>query len=177
MARVISVEAERFPIEGVFTISRGSKTEAEVITCTIREGSNAGRGECVPYRRYGETMDGVRAQIDAMRPRLETGISRAALVNPKLGLGLSIAYANAELPNFIQWKCMASGDYVMGLEPSNCFPEGLQRQMETGGLRMLAAGERIRTTLTLRVLTGEALAPYLRALQRQLPAIEAVLDS
>src|SRR6185437_5023331 len=48
MARVISAEAERFPIEGVFTISRGSKTEAEVITCTVREGDNAGCGECVP---------------------------------------------------------------------------------------------------------------------------------
>ena len=38
MARVISVEAERFPIAGTFTISRGSKTEAEVITCTISRG-------------------------------------------------------------------------------------------------------------------------------------------
>ena len=60
MARVISVEAERFPIAGTFTISRGSKTEAEVITCTIGEGGHSGRGECVPYKRYGETMDSVR---------------------------------------------------------------------------------------------------------------------
>lgn len=112
---------------------------------------------------FGPPVDGDPEQVFYHTLRDEGGISRAALVNPKLGLGLSIAYANAELPNFIQWKCMASGDYVMGLEPSNCFPEGLQRQMETGGLRMLAAGERIRTTLTLRVLTGEALAPYLRA--------------
>ena len=41
MARVISVEAERFPIAGVFTIARGSKTEAEVITCTIGDGTSA----------------------------------------------------------------------------------------------------------------------------------------
>lgn len=80
MARVISVEAESFPIAGVFTISRGSKTEAEVITCTIREGGNAGRGECVPYRRYGETMASVRAQIEAMRESLVAGIDRAALI-------------------------------------------------------------------------------------------------
>ncbi|TIW41945.1 MAG: dipeptide epimerase, partial [Mesorhizobium sp.] len=57
MARVISVESERFPIAGSFTISRGSKTEAEVITLTISEGGHAGRGECVPYKRYGETME------------------------------------------------------------------------------------------------------------------------
>jgi L-alanine-DL-glutamate epimerase-like enolase superfamily enzyme len=80
MARVISVEAQSFPIAGVFTISRGSKTEAEVITCTIREGDNSGRGECVPYRRYGETMEGVQAQLAAMRTAVEEGIDRVTLV-------------------------------------------------------------------------------------------------
>lgn len=81
MARVISVEAERFPIAGTFTISRGSKTEAEVITCTISDGDNRGWGECVPYKRYGETMDGVRDAIQAMRRQIEDGISRTALLD------------------------------------------------------------------------------------------------
>jgi L-alanine-DL-glutamate epimerase-like enolase superfamily enzyme len=80
MARVISVEAQSFPIAGVFTISRGSKTEAEVITCTIREGDNSGRGECVPYRRYSETMESVQAQLAAMRTAVEEGIDRVTLV-------------------------------------------------------------------------------------------------
>lgn len=81
MARVISVEAERFPIAGTFTISRGSKTEAEVITCTISDGANRGWGECVPYKRYGETVDGVRDAIEAMRRQIEDGISRTALLD------------------------------------------------------------------------------------------------
>ena len=81
MTRVISVEAERFPIAGTFTISRGSKTEAEVITCTISDGENRGWGECVPYKRYGETMDGVRDAIEAMRRQIEDGISRTALLD------------------------------------------------------------------------------------------------
>ncbi|TIU28355.1 MAG: dipeptide epimerase, partial [Mesorhizobium sp.] len=80
MARVISVEAERFPIAGTFTISRGSKTEAEVITVAIGDNGHVGRGECVPYKRYGETMEGVRAAIEAMRGRIEGGIDRAALL-------------------------------------------------------------------------------------------------
>ncbi|QKC96704.1 N-acetyl-D-Glu racemase DgcA [Mesorhizobium sp. NZP2298] len=80
MARVISVEAERFPIAGTFTISRGSKTEAEVITCTISQDGHSGRGECVPYKRYGETMDGVHAAIEAMRERIAGGIDRTALL-------------------------------------------------------------------------------------------------
>ncbi|PTE11450.1 N-acetyl-D-Glu racemase DgcA [Mesorhizobium helmanticense] len=81
MARVISVEAERFPIAGAFTISRGSKTEAEVIICTIRQGSHTGRGECVPYKRYGENMDGVHAAIEAMRERIAGGIDRVGLLD------------------------------------------------------------------------------------------------
>jgi len=81
MARVISVEAERFPIAGTFTISRGSKTEAEVITCTISDGDNRGWGECVPYKRYGETMDGVRDAIEAMRWQIEGGLSRKDLLD------------------------------------------------------------------------------------------------
>lgn len=81
MARVISVEAERFPIAGTFTISRGSKTEAEVITCTISDGDNRGWGECVPYKRYGETMDGVRDAIEAMRRQIEGGLSRKDLLD------------------------------------------------------------------------------------------------
>lgn len=80
MARVISVEAERFPIAGTFTISRGSKTEAEIITCTIGENGHVGRGECVPYKRYGETMDGVHAAIEAMRDQIAGGIGRTALL-------------------------------------------------------------------------------------------------
>ena len=81
MARVISAEMERFPIAGTFTISRGSKTEAEVITVTIAERGHSGRGECVPYKRYGETMDGVYAAIEAMRDRIAGGLSRTALLD------------------------------------------------------------------------------------------------
>jgi L-alanine-DL-glutamate epimerase-like enolase superfamily enzyme len=81
MPRDISVEAERFPITGVFTISRGSKTEAEVLTCTITEGGYSGRGECVPYRRYGETMESVRDAIEAVRTHIASGIDRTALLD------------------------------------------------------------------------------------------------
>lgn len=80
MARVISVESERFPIAGTFTISRGSRTEAEVIACTIADGPHRGHGECVPYRRYGETMESVLAEIEAARGLVEAGSDRTALL-------------------------------------------------------------------------------------------------
>ena len=79
MGRDLFVEAERFPITGSFTISRGTKTEAAVVTCTIREGDNVGRGECVPYARYGETLEAVQDAIEAMRPRIADGLGRSQL--------------------------------------------------------------------------------------------------
>jgi len=75
----LSVQIERWPIAGAFTISRGSKTEAVVVTVELRVGAHRGRGECVPYVRYGETADGVVAAIEAMRPALRRGLDHAAL--------------------------------------------------------------------------------------------------
>lgn len=80
MPRVLSVVSESFPIAGTFTISRGSKTEADVILCTIAESGHAGRGECVPYKRYGETMEGVAATIEQARQAIESGASRKDLL-------------------------------------------------------------------------------------------------
>lgn len=77
--RDLFVEAERFPIAGSFTISRGSKTEAAVLTCTIKAGDNVGRGECVPYARYSETLESVATAIEAVRPDIASGITRQQL--------------------------------------------------------------------------------------------------
>ena len=60
----LTVAHESWPIEGVFTIARGSKTEANVVVVSLSDGTHTGRGESVPYPRYNETVEGV---IDAIR--------------------------------------------------------------------------------------------------------------
>jgi len=80
VARTLQIEQESFPIAGSFTISRGSKTAADVICVTLRQGGKAGRGECVPYGRYGETLAGVRDTIEAARVVIELGGGRADLL-------------------------------------------------------------------------------------------------
>jgi L-alanine-DL-glutamate epimerase-like enolase superfamily enzyme len=75
----LSVRIERWPLAGAFTISRGSKTEAVVVVAELDDSGHRGRGECVPYGRYGETPDGIVAAIEAMRRRLRKGLGRAAL--------------------------------------------------------------------------------------------------
>jgi L-alanine-DL-glutamate epimerase-like enolase superfamily enzyme len=75
----LSVQIERWPLATAFTISRGSKTEAVVVTVDLSDGTHRGRGECVPYSRYHEAPEGVVAAIEAMRPALARGLDRTAL--------------------------------------------------------------------------------------------------
>ena len=81
MSRVLSVAEERFPIAGAFTISRGTKTEAVVVICSITQSGRTGRGECVPYARYGETPKSVRAQIAAVAEAVANGAGRQQLLS------------------------------------------------------------------------------------------------
>lgn len=60
----IEVTRDVFRLAQVFTISRGSRTQADVLTVSVTIGGVRGRGECVPYARYGETLDSVTAQIE-----------------------------------------------------------------------------------------------------------------
>lgn len=79
MARTLSIAVETFPIAGRFVISRGAKTEARVVVASVTAGSVRGRGECVPYARYGETVESVVAQIERARAAIEAGADRVAL--------------------------------------------------------------------------------------------------
>ncbi len=60
---MITARAETFRLAQTFTIARGSKTHAHVVTVDVARGGLRGRGECVPYARYGETVDSVLAQV------------------------------------------------------------------------------------------------------------------
>ena len=62
--RTLRLTRDSFRLAEVFTISRGSRTEAKVLTLHIEQDGHVGRGECVPYGRYGETLDSVAAQIE-----------------------------------------------------------------------------------------------------------------
>jgi len=61
-----TVTADTFPLAEVFTISRGSRTEAQVLTVRVDDGGITGWGECVPYARYGETLASVTAEIEGL---------------------------------------------------------------------------------------------------------------
>src|SRR5262245_27557268 len=78
--RQLKVNVESWPIAGTCTISRGSRTEARVVVAAIESNGLTGRGECVPYARYNETVEGVAAQIEATAPAISGGASRSDLL-------------------------------------------------------------------------------------------------
>ncbi|GJE75329.1 N-acetyl-D-Glu racemase DgcA [Methylorubrum suomiense] len=86
MPRRLTVAVERFPIAGAFTIARGSRTEAVVVTATVEDGAMRGRGECVPYARYGESVESVVAAIEAQAEWLAGSGTRSDLFE-RLGPG------------------------------------------------------------------------------------------
>jgi len=80
MTRNLTVSAESWPIAGAFTISRGSRTEARVCVASIQDGAFTGRGECVPYARYGETVESVISQIEGAAEAISRGAGRSDLL-------------------------------------------------------------------------------------------------
>jgi L-Ala-D/L-Glu epimerase len=75
----LAVRIERWPIAGTFSISRGAKTEAVVVVAELSGDGYRGRGECVPYARYGESVEGVAEAIRAMAEAIADGLDRERL--------------------------------------------------------------------------------------------------
>ena len=69
-ALAITVRTQTWPLSSAFVISRGAKSQATVVVAKVSDGIATGRGECVPYARYGENVDGVAAAIRSAAPAL-----------------------------------------------------------------------------------------------------------
>jgi L-alanine-DL-glutamate epimerase-like enolase superfamily enzyme len=76
---LLTARVEHWPIAGSFTISRGAKTQAVTVVAEVSRGGLSGRGECVPYPRYGETPEAALAALIAMQEPLSRGLDRQAL--------------------------------------------------------------------------------------------------
>jgi len=86
------------------------------------------------------------------------GFVRCAVVNDNLegeGMGVYLVYKIDQLPNFIEWKMMGEGEYVVGMEPANCGVEGRAKDRERGTLQFLKPGEVREFKLEVGVLTGK----------------------
>lgn len=80
MSRTLQAQHDRFALSRPFRIARGVKSLADVITVTVSEGGVAGRGEGVPYPRYGESVEAALAAVESVRGPVESGLGREALL-------------------------------------------------------------------------------------------------
>jgi L-alanine-DL-glutamate epimerase-like enolase superfamily enzyme len=163
---------EDFPLARAFVISRGARTHARVVTATLTRDGVVGRGECVPYARYGETAEGVAAAIaglpgDAPREAL------AALLPPG-------AARNAADCALWDWEAKRAGVRAWDLAGlpaprpvTTCFtlsldaPEAMEARAREEGWRPL---------LKVKLGTPDDL-PRLRAVRRGAPGARLVVDA
>ena len=82
--RKLTIRAESWPLRQRFSIARGSKISADVLCVEIVQDACVGRGEAVPYRRYGESMETVTAAVESIQAALENGLGRADLLDALL---------------------------------------------------------------------------------------------
>lgn len=82
--RQVTIKVESWPLRQRFTIARGSKISADVLVVEIAEGGITGRGEAVPYRRYGETMETATAAVEGVQQALQSRLGRQDLLDALL---------------------------------------------------------------------------------------------
>jgi L-alanine-DL-glutamate epimerase-like enolase superfamily enzyme len=111
MPKSLVVRHESWPIRGSFRIARGAKTAADVVIVEIADDRATGRGECVPYPRYGETPAGVIAEIETLRSEIVRGLTRAEL-QQRLKPG---AARNAIDCALLDWEARTTGKSVADL--------------------------------------------------------------
>jgi len=99
-----------------------------------------------PEINYPDTVFYHQLKTDA------TGWSRAAFINSEKNLGIYIYYDSRYLPHFIQWKFLEMGNYVTGMEPSNCLLEGRSKERKQRNLVYLEPGEKQVIQLELGLL-------------------------
>jgi L-Ala-D/L-Glu epimerase len=150
---IITYNAQTWPLAEAFVISRGAKNEAQVVVAEVGDGTVVGWGECVPYARYGETIETVSRQIEAARQhlaRIQAGEPEAAraLLPELLPPG---AARNALDCALWDYQAKSNGTTVAGL--AGCIPPAP-----------------VVTAYTLSLDTPDAMAAKARAVSHLPPA-------
>jgi L-alanine-DL-glutamate epimerase-like enolase superfamily enzyme len=169
---MISVTHDAFALAEVFTISRGSRTEAQVLTARVMRDGATGLGECVPYARYGETMESVAAQIEG----LPEDISRQDLQDA-LPPG---AARNAVDCALWDWMAKHEGARVFqlaGLPPPGPVVTAFTLSLDTPeNMRAAAARHAHRPLLKIKLGTPDDM-PRLEAVRAGAPEADLIVDA
>ncbi len=176
MKRRLTFQVESWPIQGSFNISRGAKTSAEVIVCEISEADHSGFGECVPYARYGETLERVSEQISEVRGRIEAGESQESIVDAMVpgaarnAVDCALWDLNAKLKGI-------PAHQLIGLTPPRPVVTATTISLGEAGEMAIAAKELTDYPLLKVKLGGEGDAERIRAVAAAAPNSKIILDA
>lgn len=170
------VRAESWPIRGGFRIARGPRASAEVVVLELDDGVETGRGECVPYDRYGESIDSVRAQIEAACPVLQeaNALERLAAIRPgaaRNAIDCALWELNAKRARTDVWR-------LVGLESAPQPVQSMRTVSVDSAASMATAAAKLARAPVIKVKVdgGEDL-DRIAAVHRAAPDSELVIDA
>jgi len=175
MTRVLNIEIESWPLARPFAISRGVKTKADVVVARITEGTVTGRGECVPYPRYDETVDGVAAEMEKLSQALADGMDRSQLQDAlhagaaRNALDTALWDLEAKLSGKRVWQ-------LAGIDAPTSYVTA-----ETIGIgtvdEMAGSAERLKSAPLIKVkLDGQLVMERMLAIREQAPSSRLIID-
>jgi L-Ala-D/L-Glu epimerase len=174
---ILCISAQQFPIAGRFTISRGAKTEAAVVLVTLATQAAIGWGECVPYARYGETIDSVIAQLESVN----AAVSAADLISLDARSLLPAGAARNALDcALLDWRAKKLGTTVaalLGLKPPAPVTTAYTISLGTAAdMRVAAAKAAARPLLKIKLGTPEDI-DRLKAVRDGAPNATLIVDA
>jgi L-Ala-D/L-Glu epimerase / N-acetyl-D-glutamate racemase len=172
----LSVSRRSWPLAQPFAISRGSKTAAEVVVAELFDGDSRGRGECVPYPRYGESADSVLAALEAMKGAVFSGLTReqlqSAMPPGAARNALDCAFWDLEAKRY---HCGVAE--LTGLAPLKPVVTAYTLSLDTPErMGEAAAAQRTRPLLKLK-LTGDGDLERVRAVRENASAARLIVDA
>src|SRR6266446_4313986 len=176
ISRKLAGSIERWPIAGAFTISRGAKTEAVTVVATVSHDGESGRGECVPYPRYGETPEATLEALNALQEPLARGLDRTAL-QTAMPAG---AARNALDCALLDLESKASGQRVWTLlgrpAPQACITAYTISLASPEAMAAATAKAAHRPLLKIK-LGGDGDGARIRAVRQAAPESELIVDA
>ncbi|WP_454280625.1 N-acetyl-D-Glu racemase DgcA [Sphingomonas sp. Marseille-Q8236] len=175
MRRVLAARHDRFPLSSPFRIARGVKTAADVVSVTITDGCVRGWGEGVPYARYGETIEGAIAEIEAVRGVIEGGGTRADLA-AAMPAGAARNAVDCALWDLEARLLGTSVAALAGVPPAAALPSAITIGIDTPDA-MAAIAKKVAQVPLLKIkVNREDAAGQIAAVRAAAPAPRLIVD-
>lgn len=173
---MLRVRDERWPIRGTFAISRGSRTEAHVVVVEIEQDGVRGRGECVPYARYGESVESVCAAIQAVSEAISDGADREA-VQGLLPAGAARNAVDCALWDFEAKRLGTAAWQMAGVDEPADLVTAYTLSLDTPAAMAANARNNADRPLLKLKLTGEGDLERVRAVHEAAPESRLIVDA